>query len=68
MWVQRYVKTGGQPEYDVFDVAGARIYTIVLPQDSRLAGFGGGVVYITRSDEFDLQWLQRYDRYWLDRR
>ena len=68
MWVRRHVKSGGPPEYDVFDARGSRIYTIVLPQDARLAGFGAGVVYVTRSDEFDLQWLQRYDRYWLNSR
>ena len=68
MWVRRHVKAGALPEYDVFDGQGARLYTIVLPQDAQLAGFGAGAVYITRSDEFDLQWLQRYDRYWLNSR
>ncbi len=68
MWVRRHVKSGAAPEYDVFDAEGSRIYTIVLPQDSQLRGFGAEVVYITGSDEFDLQWLQRYERYWLKRR
>jgi hypothetical protein len=68
MWVRRHVKAGEPPEYDVFDSQGSRSYTIVLPRDSRLAGFGAGVVYVSVNDEFDLQWLQRYDRYWLNRR
>jgi hypothetical protein len=67
VWVRRHVKASAVPEYDVFDGEGTRRYTVVLPDEAQLAGFGAGVVYITRSDEFDLQWLQQYDRYWLNR-
>ncbi|MEJ2237332.1 MAG: hypothetical protein P8X82_03465 [Gemmatimonadales bacterium] len=62
VWVRRYVAAGSSPEYDVFDSQGQRIRTVVLQQDARVAGFGKGVVYVTRSDEYDLQWLQKHKR------
>jgi hypothetical protein len=48
------------PSYDVFDAAGKRVERIVLPANTRLAGFGRGVVYLVRSDGDDLQWLSRH--------
>jgi hypothetical protein len=33
---------------------------VALPADTRLVGFGNGTVYLARSDEDDLQYLQRY--------
>jgi hypothetical protein len=33
-----------------------------LPKRTRLAGFGKGVVYLARTDEDDLVWLQRVRR------
>lgn len=62
IWVRRYVAAGSIPEYDVFDSRGQRIQTVVLRQNARVAGFGKGVVYVTRSDEYDLQWLQKHKR------
>jgi len=48
------------PTYDVFDATGRVVGRIALPQDTRLLGFGNGTVYLARSDEDDLQYLQRY--------
>jgi hypothetical protein len=62
LWVQRHVTYGARSEYDVFDAKGERIRTVVLPDDGRLVGFGDGVVYVARTDDDDLQWLERYGR------
>ena len=48
------------PTYDVFDATGRVVGRVALPQDTRLLGFGNGTVYLARSDEDDLQYLQRY--------
>jgi hypothetical protein len=33
---------------------------VVLPAKTRLLGFGQGTVYLVRTDDDDLQYLQRY--------
>lgn len=48
------------PTYDVFDASGRMVGRIALPAETRLVGFGNGTVYLARSDEDDLQYLQRY--------
>lgn len=48
------------PTYDVFDASGKVVSRVALPADTRLIGFGNGTVYLARSDEDDLQYLQRY--------
>jgi len=68
VWVRRHVKAGSLLEYDVFDGKGRPVQTVVLPEQGRVVGFGKGVVFVARSDEYDLQWLERYQRFWLERR
>jgi hypothetical protein len=48
------------PTYDVFDANGRVVSRVALPPNTRLVGFGNGTVYLARSDEDDLQYLQRY--------
>ena len=48
------------PTYDVFDASGRVAGRIALPANTRLVGFGNGTIYLARSDEDDLQYLQRY--------
>ncbi len=60
MWVERYVAAGAAPTFDVFDGNGQLIKRVILPQSRRIVGFGKGAVYVTRVDEFDLLWLERY--------
>ena len=60
MWVERYVAAGAAPTFDVFDGNGQLIKRVILPQSRRVVGFGEGAVYVTRVDEFDLLWLERY--------
>ncbi|MBU6365684.1 MAG: hypothetical protein KJT01_05685 [Gemmatimonadetes bacterium] len=62
VWVLRHRKAGDEvPVYDVFSAAGRLVRRAQFPARTRVVGFGpGGVVYTVRSDEDDLQWLQRY--------
>lgn len=50
--------------YDVFDENGRLVRRVVLPRTTRLIAFGKDVVYLIRTDEDDLQWLQRYALDW----
>lgn len=50
------------PAYDVFDKTGALVKKVALNPGSRVVGFGKGTVYVVRTDDDDLQWLQRYKR------
>jgi hypothetical protein len=49
------------PVYDVFDGAGRLIRRVALPRDTRLVGFGARSVYLVRTDDSDLQYLERVD-------
>jgi hypothetical protein len=68
VWVRRHVRAGSPLQYDVFDEDGRLVQTVVLPERGRVVGFGNGVVFVARSDQYDLQWLERYQRFWLERR
>jgi hypothetical protein len=59
-WVERSMPAGGAPTYDVFDASGRLARQVVLPKNARLVGFGAGSIYLSRSDEDDLQWLEKY--------
>jgi hypothetical protein len=61
MWVERYVPAENEPVYDVFDELGALVKRIVLPEARSVVGFGQDCVYLARTDEFDLQWLEKYE-------
>lgn len=45
--------------FDVFDRSGRVVERVALPPQTRLVGFGRGSVYLARTDEDDLVWLQR---------
>jgi hypothetical protein len=60
VWVQRYQQAGAAPIVDIFDRQGSKRCDVMLPVGRRVVGFGSGVVYLAYSDEFDLQWLERY--------
>jgi hypothetical protein len=60
VWVQRQMPVGSPPSYDVIDQSGRVVSRVVLPKSTRLLGFGAGTVYLARSDEDDLQYVQRY--------
>jgi hypothetical protein len=60
MWVERYVAADAAPLYDVFDANAVLVKRVTLPEGRTLVGFGSGAVYVVRTDEFDLQWLEKY--------
>lgn len=60
LWIRRTTPADEPPTYDVIDGNGRVVERVLLPKRTRLAGFGTGVVYAVRSDEDDLQYLQRY--------
>lgn len=60
-WVLRHRRAGDDvPVYDVFSPAGRHTARVVLPRRTRVVGFGNGAVYTVRSDDDDLQYLQRF--------
>lgn len=49
------------PRYDIFSAAGRFSGQVTLPMRTRVIGFGaGGVIYTVRTDDDDLQYLQRF--------
>ena len=63
VWVARTRSASDKiPTYDVFDKTGALVKKVSLNPSSRVVGFGKGTVYVARSDEDDLQYLQRYKK------
>jgi hypothetical protein len=61
LWVRRAqpAKASGAV-YDVFDAAGRRVRQVTLEGNRVVLGFGPGVVFVARTDEDDLQWIERY--------
>jgi hypothetical protein len=65
VWVQRWLPAGEPARMDVFGPDGVRKGSVLIPEDSQLIGFGSGpdgasTAYVVRTDEVDLQWLERY--------
>jgi len=65
LWVQRWLNPGVAPMADVFDRAGEKEGSVEFPLGRRLVGWGttrngDPAVYLVRTDEFDLKWLERY--------
>lgn len=50
------------PVHAVFGARGELLERVSLPRDARLVGFGPGAIYLARTDEDGLQYLQRYRR------
>lgn len=59
-WVRRHVEAGGLPLYDVFGSDGAQVAQFQLEAGRRVVGFGDRGIYVVKSDEFGLQYLERY--------
>ncbi len=65
LWVQRWLNPEVAPVMDVFDRAGEKQGSVELPLGRRAVGWGttgdgGAAIYLVRTDEFDLKWLERY--------
>lgn len=60
-WVERHVEAGEPRTFDVFGSDGNLKGRVRLPEDRELVAFGDGSVYLIRIDEFDFNWLERYE-------
>jgi hypothetical protein len=60
LWVKRTAAAGAPVTYDLVDARGVVVRQVVLPKRTRLLGLGRTSLYLVRSDEDDLQYLQRY--------
>jgi len=64
-WVERYMPAGGPGRVEIFDEHGVRTGSIELPTQARVIGFAaqgepGSRVYVARTDDVGLVWLERY--------
>ncbi|MFN2316369.1 MAG: hypothetical protein ABR602_06760 [Gemmatimonadales bacterium] len=50
------------PVYDVFDASGRLARKVSLARGSRVVGFGRNSIYVVRTDEDDLEYLQKFMR------
>ncbi len=63
VWVARTRPAGDKvPSYDVFDKTGKLVRKVALNPKSTIVGFGKGTVYVIRTDDEDLQYVERYRR------
>jgi hypothetical protein len=61
LWVERSRSADeDRRTYDVFDARGELIQRVELLPDRRVVAFGNKFVYVTHTDEDDLEWLERY--------
>jgi len=65
LWVERWLPPEEAPTFDVFGRDGVKIGSVELPLDRQLLGWGTTAdgetaVYLVRTDEFDLKYLERY--------
>ncbi len=61
VWVQRVTDANEtRATYDVINPAGQVVERVVLPKQTTVIGFGNGTTYTVRTDEDDLQYLQRH--------
>jgi hypothetical protein len=64
-WVQRQLPAAERvPTFDVFDAQGKLTGQVKLPPKTRLLGFGAKGVYLARSDDDDLQYIQHHVLTW----
>ena len=63
LWILRTQPAGqALARYDVIDSTGMVREMVTVPIKSRIVGFGVSSVYVVRTDEDGLQWLERYRR------
>ena len=61
LWILRTQPAGqALARYDVVDSTGNVVERVTVPVKSRIIGFGVSTVYVVRTDEDGLQWLERY--------
>jgi hypothetical protein len=62
LWVRRAQPAAADGStYDVFDQQGRLVRQVAFTGQRVVLGFGVGVVFVSRTDDDDLQWIERYD-------
>lgn len=62
LWVRRAQPANAtEVLYDVFDARGRLTRQVVLTGNRTILGFGPNSIFVSRTDEDDLQWIERYD-------
>ncbi|HEV8363697.1 MAG TPA: hypothetical protein VGQ52_09270 [Gemmatimonadaceae bacterium] len=62
LWVERSVRLGDTPLWDVFDGSGEHVLRVRLPAKRQLAGVGARHLYVVATDDDGVQHLERYSR------
>ncbi len=62
MWVRRHVPAGEPLRFDVFGADAQLKGEVTLPAGRDIVGFGTAAVYVVRTDDMGLQWLEQYER------
>jgi hypothetical protein len=62
VWVQRHVSAGEPVQFDVFGADAELKGKVTLPAGRNVVGIGKSAVYVVRTDELGLQWLEMYGR------
>jgi hypothetical protein len=65
VWIHRMMPAGVPGRIEVFDDQGVRLGFVEIPARSTVIGFSpsgepGSMVYVTRTDDMGLVWLERY--------
>jgi hypothetical protein len=60
VWVRREQQAATPALYDVFDRQGRLVGSVRFPAGRRLIGSGRSALYVARTDDSDLQYLERY--------
>lgn len=61
LWVRRTTAARAPATYDVINSRGKRAFSVVLPSDRRIVGFGDRTVLVAHTDEDGLEHLERYE-------
>lgn len=62
VWVQRHVPAGEPVWFDVFGADAELKGKVTLPAGRNVVGIGKSAVYVVRTDDLGLQWLELYRR------
>ena len=62
LWVERSMRLGETPLWDVFDGTGKHVSSVRLPAQRQLAGVGVRFLYIVATDDDGVQRLERHIR------
>lgn len=60
VWVHRHVPAGAPAMFDRFDSRAVLVSRIEAPKGREIVGFGRESVFLVRTDDLGLQWLERY--------